>query len=436
MSAAGFLICASVTTAAAQTSQAASNKAPLEIRGPARVNAGKAAPLPVIVKPNASFGENVMIMQAPDWLSISHGDRVGVGIWLIPLADLPYAKINALPTAEGSNDLTVAAINWDGSVGWRGRLTVEITKPSQLQSASTPQAPPVSAGSEAQAARIVPREVAALPKTTTPANVAPAQPAAKPAPQAAASVQAKSDGPVTWQQMLNNNLTGPVKVPQKTAPARAVPKQERSNEELAGLARNVVRECTTCHNLYGQDVGIPVMVGLTYDRFMETMYLYRTKKRDHKAMTVVAQSLSEEETHALALYLGRIKPLAPGEDAQAVASAPSPTGRSVEIARRRAADPSQRKRIERWIRRGETMLDSGDIAQARLLLERATEYGDPRAAFLLATSFDPNAMPWRTGIGMSAEPLKARRWYSHAKTLGAGNEADQRLAALPAPRRQ
>ncbi|MGE0855892.1 MAG: hypothetical protein AB7L18_07380, partial [Hyphomicrobiaceae bacterium] len=160
---------------------------------------------------------------------------------------------------------------------------------------------------------------------------------------------------------------------------------------------------------------------------------------------VIAKSLTEEQTRALALYLGRIKPAAPsdataanplGPSSPAPSSPGAPPSSPFEAAPsaapvKRITDDKTAARVARWIERGEAMLNAGDIAQARLLLERATEYGNPRAAFLMATSFDPNALPWRTGMGLVAEPLKAKRWYVMAKNLGAGSEADQRLADLP-----
>jgi cytochrome c553 len=235
-----------------------------------------------------------------------------------------------------------------------------------------------------------------------------------PPPSAAAPPAAKApSGPVVAQAA------------KQPPPKSAGP--PKSEAQLVTYAKHLVRECTTCHSLYGQDVGIPVMIGLTRDRFLDTMRLYRSGKRDNQAMQVVSQSLDDEQTLALALYLGRIKP--PPQPASASAAAAAE--KAVAVPTRRAGTPGNVDRIDRWLRRGQQLLDGGDIAQARLLFERAAEFGSGRAMILLAASYDPNVLPWRPGMGLEAEPLKARRIYLEAKKLGMVAEADQRLADLP-----
>ncbi len=207
-----------------------------------------------------------------------------------------------------------------------------------------------------------------------------------------------------------------------------------SEESLLGLAKVLVRDCTTCHSIYGNDVGIPVMIGLPVDRFENTIDLYRRKKRSNKVMQSVAGSLTERETHALALYLSRINPDPKG----AVAERPtSPASEAPKKIRRttRKADAEQFARISSWVERAQSMLDNGSIASARLLLRRAAEYGDAQAALLIGSSYDPNVLKWDPTTGIAAEPLQARKWYLEAKALGAGPEVDRRLANLPvAPR--
>jgi hypothetical protein len=74
------------------------------------------------------------------------------------------------------------------------------------------------------------------------------------------------------------------------------------------------------------------------------------------------------------------------------------------------------------IRRGEELLKTGDIPAARLLLERATEAGSARAAFLLGTSYEV------TSPGRAANTETASKWFRRAAELGSG-EAQQRLDA-------
>lgn len=72
------------------------------------------------------------------------------------------------------------------------------------------------------------------------------------------------------------------------------------------LGRHLARECSTCHRIDGVDNGIPSIIGWPADAFTETMDYYRTGARPNQAMASVAQSLSEDEIRALALYYGSL----------------------------------------------------------------------------------------------------------------------------------
>lgn len=108
---------------------------------------------------------------------------------------------------------------------------------------------------------------------------------------------------------------------------------------------------------------------------------------------------------------------------QAPAQAPAP------------AQPTQQTRvleqqeIDLMVKRGEELLGTGDIASARLLLRRAAEARDARAALALAASYDPIALK-RLGVyGAKADVTVARDWYEKAKIYGS-REAPQRLELL------
>ncbi|MDX2259868.1 MAG: hypothetical protein NW205_13260 [Hyphomicrobiaceae bacterium] len=432
---------------------------PLVIEGPVAAPAGGSTDLPVSVNAAVeSASRYVVIYKAPPWLSFSIGERVGDGIWLIERDKLDAAQMVLAPEASGQHVIAVATGNKSGAIEWVTELAVKVvaavSQPAAAQGAITAAVTP-------------PAPTPARPAVTAPATAA----ADTPATGANATVTAQADPKpgVTWESLVGGGqpnapaapppaetrppaappappAAAPAAAPVRPAPAApaaappspgpaqaaatALPKN-RSETDLIEEAKHIVRECTSCHNLYGTDVGIPVMVGLTVDRFIDTMYSYRTEKRDHQLMQVIAKSLSEEEIQALALYLGRIKPAAgtaaatggAGSVAQAL---PPPVIKPTD-------DPKTKDRISRWTERAEEMLAQGDIAQARLLLERAAEHGHGKAAFVLATSYDPNALPWVKGMGVVAEPLQARRWYLVAKSLGEV-EADRRLLELPEPR--
>ena len=61
-------------------------------------------------------------------------------------------------------------------------------------------------------------------------------------------------------------------------------------------------ECTTCHQASGADAGIPSITGWPRDDFVIVMHAYKSKRRPHQVMQMMAGRLSEEEIAALAAF--------------------------------------------------------------------------------------------------------------------------------------
>ena len=81
--------------------------------------------------------------------------------------------------------------------------------------------------------------------------------------------------------------------------------------------------------------------------------------------------------------------------------------------------------------RADDFIKSGDLASARLLLERGAEAGDARATLTLAGTFDPNVLKtlgFQEGV---ADVAMARLWYDRAQRLDAP-EAPRRIHELAA----
>ena len=76
--------------------------------------------------------------------------------------------------------------------------------------------------------------------------------------------------------------------------------------------------------------------------------------------------------------------------------------------------------------RARSMLTLGDIAAARLLLERAANAQDATAAFLLAQTYDPAVLGVRDTRSITPDPVMAREWYRKAASFGS-TAAQQRL---------
>ena len=79
--------------------------------------------------------------------------------------------------------------------------------------------------------------------------------------------------------------------------------------------------------------------------------------------------------------------------------------------------------------RAKGLLALGDIAAARLLLERAADAQDASAAFLLAQTYDPAVLGVRDPRSITPDPVMARDWYRKAASLGSA-DAQQRLTQL------
>ena len=81
------------------------------------------------------------------------------------------------------------------------------------------------------------------------------------------------------------------------------------------------------------------------------------------------------------------------------------------------------------LRRADGLIASGDLAAARLVLRRAANAGDARAAMTLAGTYDP-AILEKLGVhGFVPDVAMARAWYEKAKKFGSA-EAPRRLELL------
>jgi hypothetical protein len=79
--------------------------------------------------------------------------------------------------------------------------------------------------------------------------------------------------------------------------------------------------------------------------------------------------------------------------------------------------------------RAKGLMAIGDIAAARLLLERAANAQDASAAFLLAQTYDPAVLGTSDIRSITADAGAATDWYRRAAQLGS-EEAKQRLTQL------
>jgi hypothetical protein len=139
-----------------------------------------------------------------------------------------------------------------------------------------------------------------------------------------------------------------------------------------------------------------------------------------------AEARSDPPPPASASILRAGAPLQPSAETAARAApvpAPKPTIPPMT--------PQDKERAQRLMAKGDEQLQSGDVASARLLYERAADAGHAPAAMALAATYDAAELDRLKVRGIAADPKAARRWYERARELGAAG-AEERLRRLGA----
>jgi TPR repeat protein len=113
--------------------------------------------------------------------------------------------------------------------------------------------------------------------------------------------------------------------------------------------------------------------------------------------------------------------------AAAVPAAAAPVAAAPVVAPpSRKLDPDE---LAALMKRAKDLIAIGDIASARLLLERAADAQEASAALLLAQTYDPAVLGAQDMRSITPDPAAARTWYQKAAQLGSP-DATQRLAQM------
>jgi len=143
-----------------------------------------------------------------------------------------------------------------------------------------------------------------------------------------------------------------------------------------------------------------------------------------RSVTTVAVAPTRAEMPSRAeitsAYQSALQGRAPGAAAPIVAAAPTaaPPARAID------ADE-----LAALLKRARSLIAIGDIAAARLLLERAADAREASAALLLAQTYDPAVLGAPDMRSITPDPAMARDWYRKAAQFGSP-EAQQRLAQI------
>ncbi|WP_454615946.1 hypothetical protein [Bradyrhizobium cenepequi] len=119
-----------------------------------------------------------------------------------------------------------------------------------------------------------------------------------------------------------------------------------------------------------------------------------------------------------------VAPPAPSAAPPAPSAAPEASVPAAPQARRLAPDE-----LSALMKRANGLLAIGDIAAARLLLERAADAQEADAALLLARTYDPLVLGTKDARAITPDPAQARIWYRRAAELGS-QHAQQRLTQM------
>jgi hypothetical protein len=106
-------------------------------------------------------------------------------------------------------------------------------------------------------------------------------------------------------------------------------------------------------------------------------------------------------------------------------------GKAEESMPTRRLDPEE---VALLLKRSEDLISSGDLASARLLLERVAETRNARAALELGATYDPIVIRQRGIISAAPDPALAQTWYQRARDWGSP-DASKQLEALASARK-
>jgi TPR repeat protein len=125
-------------------------------------------------------------------------------------------------------------------------------------------------------------------------------------------------------------------------------------------------------------------------------------------------------------YQSAMQGRAPAAATPMAAAAPMTVAAPTAAPSARAIDAAE---LAALLKRARGLIAIGDIAAARLLLERAAGAREASAALLLAQTYDPAVLGTPDMRSITPDPAMARDWYRKAAQFGSP-EAQQRLAQI------
>lgn len=136
-------------------------------------------------------------------------------------------------------------------------------------------------------------------------------------------------------------------------------------------------------------------------------------------------AISAESASALPAQTSPPAPqdIAANGSAQSMPPVPADAQRGT-VRNEHALEPEQ---IAMLIAQARNLMQTGDLAAARVLLQRAAEADSADAALALGGTFDPAVIQQLGALGMRPDAARARQWYERAAALGSA-AASKKLA--------
>jgi curved DNA-binding protein CbpA len=146
----------------------------------------------------------------------------------------------------------------------------------------------------------------------------------------------------------------------------------------------------------------------------------------------VLSRVGDNEEHQDVRLWSESRPLFPRHPESSADKQLATAARTSENAIRNTADSQHdHEPIKLLIERSERLLSEGDVKAARILLKRAAEAHDARAALALGATYDPIMLAILQVRGVAADASFALDWYAKASEFGS-REAQERLRLLAA----
>ena len=79
------------------------------------------------------------------------------------------------------------------------------------------------------------------------------------------------------------------------------------SNDLLEYGEQLANECRSCHKQNTKTDGIPPIIGMEPENFINILQSYKEEKQPNQTMICVAKSLDDEQMKALAFYLYSLK---------------------------------------------------------------------------------------------------------------------------------